>query len=47
MFGMKGESYGALIRRLIEEAKCQKFYRELDEIRLKGRYIKIENIDEL
>lgn len=47
MLGMKGESYDALIRRLIEEAKCQRFYHELDEIRLKDKYIKIENIDEL
>lgn len=45
MLGMKGESYDALIKRLIEAAKCQMLYRELDEIRLRGDYIKIEDID--
>lgn len=33
MLGMKGESYDALLKRLIETAKCQMLYRELDEIR--------------
>lgn len=47
MLGMKGESYDALIRRLIEAGKCQMFYRELDEIRSKGGYVKIEDIDDL
>lgn len=47
MLGMKGESYDALIKRLIEAAKCQMLYRELDDIRSKGDYIKIEDIDAL
>ncbi len=47
MLGMKGESYDALIKRLIETAKCQMLYRELDEIRLKGDYIKVDDIDAL
>lgn len=47
MLGMKGESYDALIRRLIEAAKCQMLYRELDDIRQKGDYLKIEDIDAL
>lgn len=42
MLGMKGESYDALLRRLIETAKCQMLYRELDEIRNKGDYIKVD-----
>ena len=45
MLGMKGESYDALLRRLIEVAKCQMLYRDLDEIRRKGDYVKIEDID--
>ena len=45
MLGMKGESYDALLRRLIEAAKCQMLYRELDEIQRKGDYIKIDDID--
>jgi hypothetical protein len=47
MLGMKGESYYALLRRLIEAAKCHILYRELDEIRRKGVYMKIEDIDAL
>lgn len=47
MLGMKGESYDALLRRLIETAKCQMLYRELDKIRNKGNYIKLEDIDAL
>ena len=47
MLGMKGESYDALLRRLIETAKCQMLYRDLDEIRHKGDYVKIEDIDAL
>jgi hypothetical protein len=47
MLGMKGESYDALVRRLIEAAKCQMLYRELDDIRQKGDYMKIEDIDAL
>ena len=47
MLGMKGESYDALLRRLIEVAKCQMLYRDLDEIRRKGDYVKIEDIDAL
>ncbi|MFZ3170353.1 MAG: hypothetical protein WA130_22290 [Candidatus Methanoperedens sp.] len=47
MLGMKGESYDALLRRLIEAAKCQMLYRELDEIQRKGDYIKIDDIDAL
>jgi len=47
MLGMKGESYDVLIKRLIEIAKCQMLYRELDEIRRKDDYIKIEDIDAL
>ena len=47
MPGMKGGSYNALLRRLIETAKCQMLYRELDEIRRKGDYIKIDDIDSL
>jgi len=42
MLGMKGESYDALIKRLIEAAKCQMLYREMDEIRRKDDYIKCE-----
>ena len=47
MLGMKGESYDALLRRLIETAKCQMLYRDLDEIRRKENYVKIEDIDAL
>ncbi|MCZ7362792.1 MAG: hypothetical protein O8C58_05605 [Candidatus Methanoperedens sp.] len=47
MLGMKGESYDALLRRLIETAKCQMLYRELDDIRCKGDYIKVDDIDAL
>jgi len=32
----------ALIKRLLEMEKCQILYRELDEIRRKGDYIKVE-----
>ncbi len=39
--------HNALIKRLIEVAKCQMFYKELDEIRNKGDYVKIEDIDDL
>jgi len=45
MPGMKDESYDALLRRLIEAAKCQMLYRELDEIQRKGDYMKIDDID--
>jgi hypothetical protein len=47
MIGMKGESYDALLRRLIETAKCQMQYRDLDDIRSKGEYIKVDDIDAL
>ncbi|CAG0969271.1 hypothetical protein FLAV_01130 [Flavobacteriales bacterium] len=47
MPGMKGESYDALLRRLIEAAKCQMLHRELDEIQRKGDYMKIDDIDAL
>lgn len=47
MLGMKGESYDALLRRLIEAAKCRMLYRELDEIQSKGDYTKIDDIDAL
>ena len=47
MPGMKDESYDALLRRLIEAAKCQILYRELDKIRRKGDYMKIDDIDAL
>ena len=44
MISMKGESYDALLR-LIETAKCRMLYRELDDIRRKGDYIKVDDID--
>ncbi len=44
---MKDKSYDALLRRLIEAAKCQMLYRELDKIRRKGDYMKIDDIDAL
>ncbi|MFZ3382544.1 MAG: hypothetical protein WA144_01335 [Candidatus Methanoperedens sp.] len=44
---MKDGSYDALLRRLIEAAKCQILYRELDKIRRKGDYMKIDDIDVL
>ena len=47
MPGKKDESYDALLRRLIEAAKCQMLYRELDEIQRKGDYMKIDDIDAL
>jgi hypothetical protein len=47
MIGMKGESYDVPIKRLLETAKCQMLYRELDEIRNKGDYIKGDDIDAL
>jgi hypothetical protein len=45
MIGMKDESYDAPIKRLMEMAKCKMLYRELDEIRRKGDYIKLDDID--
>ncbi len=44
---MKGDSCDAPQRRLIETSKCQRLYRELDEIRRKGDYIKVNDIDAL
>ena len=35
----------AIIRRLIETAKCQMLYREMDEIRRKGDYRKVDDVD--
>ena len=39
--------FDALPSRLIEAAKCQMFYRELDEIQRKGDHIKIDDMDAL
>jgi hypothetical protein len=41
----KIESHESSIIRLIDTAKCQSLYRELDEIRRKGDYLKVDDLD--